>query len=106
LTYQSLISLATPEGRYLFSPEKTLRLKSISHYTKTLLNHKTKLKSVRVLKDFVQMPKPIGFVHSHRTHLVDRQHMYCATPEGNVPGKDSFVAGANPGMKKGIMKAI
>jgi two-component system, LytTR family, response regulator len=103
---QSIITLATAEGRYFFNPGEIVRLEASSNYTKIYFSNKTKMISAKVLKEFVQMLEPYGFVRTHRTHLVNRQHILCVTPEGNIIMKDASVAEISRRMKSGVMKTL
>jgi two-component system, LytTR family, response regulator len=102
----SILSLATSEGRYFFNPEEIVRLEASSNYTKIYFSNKTKMVSAKVLKEFVPMLEPFGFVRTHRTHLVNRRHIVCVTPEGNIIMKDSSVAEISRRMKSGVMKTL
>jgi len=62
--------------------------------------------TAKVLKEFVELLEPFGFVRTHRTHLVNRQHILCVTPDGNVIMKDSSVAEISRRMKSGVMKVL
>jgi len=52
------------------------------------------------------MLQPFGFLRTHRTHLVNRKHILCITPEGNIIMKDSSVAEISRRMKSGVMKVL
>jgi two-component system LytT family response regulator len=105
-TYPSTIPLATAEGYFFFNPEEIIRLEASSNYTRIYFTNKTKLVSAKVLKEFVQMLQPFGFLRTHRTHLVNRKHILCITPEGNIIMKDSSVAEISRRMKSGVMKVL
>lgn len=102
----STITLATAEGRYFFQPEEIVRLEASSNYTKIYFSNKTKMVTAKVLKDFATLLEPFGFVRTHRTHLVNRRHILCVTPEGNIIMKDASVAEISRRMKSGVMKAL
>jgi two-component system, LytTR family, response regulator len=106
MTTAATISLTTSEGRYFFSPDEIVRLEASSNYTRIYFSNKTKLISAKVLKEFVQLLEPFGFVRTHRTHLVNRQHILCITPDGAIIMKDSSVAEVSRRMKSGVMKVL
>lgn len=62
--------------------------------------------SAKVLKDFAIMLEPLGFVRTHRTHLVNRMYILCVTPEGNIIMKDASVAAISRRMKSGVIKFL
>jgi two-component system, LytTR family, response regulator len=106
MTSTSTITLATSGGKYFFNPDEIVRLEASSNYTKIYFSNKTKLVTAKVLKEFVILLEPFGFVRTHRTHLVNRQHILCVTPQGNVIMKDSSVAEISRRMKSVVMKVL
>ena len=64
-----------------------------------------KMITAKVLKEFEEMLEPFGFVRTHRTHLVNRQHILCITTD-NIIMKDASVAGISRRMKSGVMKIL
>lgn len=103
---QPSISFTTAEGKYFFSPEEIVRLEASSNYTKIYFSNKTKMITAKVLKEFVSLLEPLGFVRTHRTHLVNRKHILCVTPSGSIIMKDASVAEISRRMKSGVMKVL
>ena len=103
---ESKLALSTSKGMYLFSPAEILRLEASSNYTYIYFTNKTKLLAAKVLKDFEELLEPFGFVRTHRTHLVNRQHILCVTANGNIIMKDASVAEISRRMKSGVMKVL
>lgn len=99
-------SINTSEGRHFFNPVDIIRLEASSNYTKIYFSDHTKMISAKVLKEYEAMLEPLGFVRTHRTHLVNRQHIVCVTPEGNIIMKDASVAEISRRMKRGVMKLL
>ena len=83
-----------------------MRLEASSNYTKIYFSNRTRMISAKVLKEFVAMLEPFGFLRTHRTHLVNRQHILCVTPEGTIIMKDASVAEISRRMKSGVMKTL
>jgi two-component system, LytTR family, response regulator len=106
MTTNSTITFATTEGRFFFSTEEIVRLEASSNYTKIYFSNKTKMISAKVLKEFVTMLEPLGFVRTHRTHLVNPQHVLYITADGNIIMKDASVAEISRRMKSGVMKVL
>ena len=102
----STISIGTSEGKYFFKPEEIIRLEASSNYTNIYFSNKKKMITAKVLKEFEEMLEPFGFVRTHRTHLVNRQHILCVTHDNNIIMKDSSVAGISRRMKTGVMKIL
>ena len=105
-TIHSTLSIATSQGRYFFSPEEIVRLEASSNYTNIYFTNKKKMLSAKVLKEFEQMLEPFGFVRTHRTHLVNRQHILYITRDRNIIMKDASVAEISRRMKSGVMKVL
>ena len=105
MTANSTITLATAQGRFFFNPEEIIRLEASSNYTRIFFTNKTKILSAKVLKEFALMLEPFGFLRIHRTHLVNRQHIYCVT-KGKVIMKDASEAEISRRMKNGIMSQL
>jgi two-component system LytT family response regulator len=102
---ENKLAVSTSKGMYLFSPAEILRLEASSNYTYIYFTNKTKLLAAKVLKDFEELLEPFGFVRTHRTHLVNKQHILCVT-EGNIIMKDASVAEISRRMKSGVMKVL
>jgi two-component system LytT family response regulator len=102
----SPIIIATSEGRYFFNPEEIVRLEASSNYTNIYFSNKKKMITAKVLKEFELMLEPFGFVRTHRTHLVNRQHILCVTPDNNIIMRDSSVAGISRRMKSSVLRTL
>ncbi len=100
------ITLATSKGHYFFNPAEIVRLEASSNYTRIFFTNNTKLLCAKVLKEFVEMLEPFGFLRTHRTHLVNRIHILCVTPEGNIIMKDKSVAEISRRMKSSVMRSL
>ena len=101
----STIMLNTASGRYFFSPAEIIRLEASSNYTKIFFSNKSKIISSKVLKDFAAMLEPMGFLRTHRTHLINRQYIHCITSEGIVM-KDASVAEISRRQKREVLRAL
>ncbi len=100
------ISIATAAGMFFFSPSEIVRLEASSNYTNIYFTNKKKMLTSKVLKDFAALLEPMGFVRTHRTHLVNRQHIAFVSREGNVVMKDASVAEISRRMKGNVMKVL
>lgn len=106
LQQPATITLVTAEGNYFFSPDEIVRLEASSNYTKIFFSNQSKMIIAKVLKEFAEMLQPFGFVRTHRTHLINRQHILCITREGHIIMKDASVAEISRRMKSGVMKVL
>ncbi|MGC4104133.1 LytR/AlgR family response regulator transcription factor [Ferruginibacter sp.] len=106
ITANNKLVFKTSNGIFFFSPDEIVRLEANSSYTNIYFSNKKKLVAARVLKEFEQLLKPFGFVRTHRTHLVNRQHILCVTREGNIIMKDASVAEISRRMKSGVLQEL
>ena len=99
-------AINTSKGMYFFSPTEILRLEASSNYTYLYFTDHSKLLVSKVLKDFVPILTPFGFLRTHRTHLVNRQYIVCVTANGNIKMKDNSVAEISRRMKREVMQTL
>lgn len=102
----STISFATSDGLHFFNPHEIVRLEAISNYTKIYFANNKKLVSSKVLKTYVKMLEPFGFVRTHRTHLVKRHHIVTVTSHDVIIMKDASVASISRRMRGQVMKQL
>ena len=100
------ITITTAEGKYFFSPEEIIRLEASSNYTRIYFTGRTKMVTAKVLKEFEEMLEPYGFIRTHRTHLVNKQHILYIKNNGSIVMKDSSVAEISRRMKTGVMQVL
>jgi two-component system, LytTR family, response regulator len=94
------------EGVYHLPLQQIVRLKASSNYTEIYLSNKKKIVTAKVLKRFAAELAPLGFVRTHRTHLVNKMHIRCVQTNGVVRMNDDSCAGISRRMKTGVLKAI
>ena len=102
----SRLRVATSEGTFFFYPDEIIRLEASSNYTYIYFTNRAKLFTAKVLKDFASMLEPLGFVRTHRTHLVNRLHIAYVSPDGKVMMKDSSTAEVSRRLKGGVMRVL
>lgn len=100
------ITVATTAGHFFFSPEEIVRLEACSNYTNIYFTNKKKMLTSRVLKDFAEILEPMGFVRTHRTHLVNKQHIAFVSNNGNIVMKDESTAEISRRMKSNVLKVL
>lgn len=102
----SSISIISSGARHFFSPSDIVRLEAHSNYTNIYFTDKKKILSAKLLKDFVRMLEPFGFVRTHRTHLVNRQHILYITTDGKIIMNDASVAVVSRRMRGQLMRML
>jgi two-component system, LytTR family, response regulator len=100
------ITIATTNGYFFFSPQEIVRLEACSNYTNIYFTNKKKMLTSKVLKEFAAVLEPMGFVRTHRTHLVNKQHIAFVSHNGNVVMKNESVAEISRRMRSGVMKLL
>lgn len=105
-SHNTKIALATCKGTCFFMPADIIRLEASSNYTNIYFTNNTHLLSSKVLKLFVEMLKPYGFIRTHRAHLVNKQHISFVGVNGNIVMQDSSTAEISRRKKGEIMKAL
>ncbi len=105
-TNRPLLPLMTAQGTYYLCPDEIIRLKASSNYTTIYFEGNKKLVSAKVLKDFDQLLAPFGFLRTHRTHLVNRQHISRVIPGGHIIMRDASVAEISRRQRSRIIKTL
>ena len=100
------ISIATTAGLFFFNAAEIVRLEACSNYTNIYFTNKKKMLTSKVLKDYAAILEPLGFVRTHRTHLVNKQHIAFVSNSGNIVMKDESVAEISRRMKSNVMKVL
>lgn len=103
---QNKITIATAAGIFFFSPEEIVRLEACSNYTNIYFSNKKKMLTSKVLKEFAAVLEPMGFVRTHRTHLINRQHIAFVSSSGTVVMNDESKAEISRRMKSSVMKTL
>lgn len=100
------IIIATPDGRYFFQPEEIVRLEASSNYTNIFFTNKKKMVSAKVLKDYETMLEPLGFLRTHRSHLVNKRYIQYIDSQGHILMKDASTAEISRRKKKVVMGVL
>lgn len=100
------LTVATTEGTFFFQPEEIVRLEASSNYTYIHFTNRARMFTARVLKDFASHLEPLGFIRTHRTHLVNPLHITHVSPDGRVVMKDDSFAEISRRMKTQVMRKL
>jgi two-component system LytT family response regulator len=103
---QNRIALATGKGTRFFLPGDIVRLEASSNYTNIYFTNNTQLLTAKVLKEFARMLAPFGFIRTHRSHLVNRQHILFVDINGNIVMQDQSRAEISRRKKVVVMKEL
>jgi len=100
------LTVATTEGTFFFQPGEIVRLEASSNYTYIHFTNRATLFTARVLKDFASHLEPMGFIRTHRTHLVNRDYIKQISPDGKVMMLDASTAEISRRMKSEVMRKL
>jgi two-component system, LytTR family, response regulator len=102
----SKIALHTLNGTYFLDPGDIVRLEASSNYTNIFFTNKTRLLTSKVLKEFAIVLEPLGFIRTHRSHLVNPHHILFVEAGGNIVMQDLSIAEIARRRKRNIMKTL
>jgi len=100
------IFISTAAGHFFFNPQEIVRMEAKSNYTNIYFTNKRKMLTSKVLKEFAAVLEPLGFLRTHRTHLVNKQHIAFVSNSVNIVMKDESIAEVSRRMKSGVMKVL
>jgi two-component system, LytTR family, response regulator len=100
------LAVVTCKGTSFYSLEEIVRLQASGNYTNIYFINKKKILTAKVMKEFVTILEPLGFVKTHRSHLVNRQHISEVNAAGNIIMEDASIAAISRRMKSSVLKAL
>ena len=100
------LMVGTAEGTFFFHPEDIVRLEASSNYTYIYFTNRAKMVASKVLKEFAMALEPVGFVRTHRTHLLNRNHISHVRPDGKVMMRDDSTAEVSRRLKGKVMRTL
>ena len=106
LTPVNKLMVSTLEGLFFLSPDDIIRLEASSNYTHIFFTNRKPLLLSRVLKDFTGILEPLGFLRTHRSHLVNRQHISSIDAGGHIIMYDASRAEISRRKKSEVLKCL
>lgn len=100
------ISIPTNSGVYFFHAEEIIRMEASSNYTCIYFTNRAPLVMAKILGDYEAMLAAHGFVRTHRSHLVNKNHIRFIDGAGNIVMRDTSRAEIARRKKKEVMKAL
>jgi two-component system, LytTR family, response regulator len=104
LTKQLIVNLS--EGTFYIDVHTIIRLEAKSNYTWIYLSNRSPLLSSCVLKTYDQQLQPYGFVRTHRSHLINRQHISSISNTGIVSLTEGSSIAVSKRKKSKVMKQL
>lgn len=106
ITPANKLMVSAMEGLFFFNPEEIIRLEASSNYTQIFFTNRRPLLLAKVLKDFSGVLEPLGFLRTHRSHLVNRRHILQVDATGNIIMLDASKAEISRRKKNEVLKTL
>jgi two-component system LytT family response regulator len=100
------LPVATAEGLYFFKSDEIVRLEASSNYTYIHFTNRRPLLIAKVLGDYEELLSSLGFIRTHRSHLVNRKHILFIDSEGNIIMQDESKAEISRRKKKDVIRQL
>lgn len=99
-------ALPTNLGKKHFAIQQIIRLESDSNYTYVHFSDRKPLLVARVLREFEVLLKPMGFIRTHRSHLINKHHITGLDAEGFISLSDDSRAAISRRKRKIVINEI
>lgn len=83
------LAVATSEGLYFFHAGEIVRLEASSNYTYIHFTNRKPMLIAKVLGEYEELLSNVGFVRTHRSHLVNRQYITFIDGKGKIVMEDN-----------------
>jgi len=83
-----LISFPYKGGMHLFSPDQIIRIEGDSNYSIIHTIGHRPIIMAKVLRAYEAMLTPFGFLRTHKSHLINPEHVEHITQKGIIRMKD------------------
>jgi two-component system LytT family response regulator len=93
-------------GYYRFAPEQIIRLESDSNYTYIHTTSRKPILMATVLSVYENMLQPFGFIRTHRSHLVNAQHISMIDPVGEITMNDHSKVEISRRKRKNVVRYL
>ena len=96
----------TNKGSRFYAPGQIVRLESESNYTLVHFIDAKPVLVAKVLHEFESILKPMGFVRTHRSHLVNLDHVIGWCTDGGIQLTDNSIAAVSRRKRKEVLKEM
>jgi two-component system LytT family response regulator len=93
-------------GIHFFKPEQIIRLEADSNYTYIHLKGQKPILMAKVLAAYEVLLQPFGFIRTHRSHLVNKQHIMHVDQQGVIVMDDESTAVISRSKRKEVFIAL
>ena len=99
-------ALPTNFGKEFYAPDQIIRLESESNYTYVYFKDRKPLLVAKVLREFEVLLKPMGFIRTHRSHLVNKTCIVGVDTFGWICLTDESKAAISRRKRKEVIREI
>jgi hypothetical protein len=100
------LPIATTEGTYFINTADIIRFEASSNYTYIYFTNRKPMLVAKLLGDYESLLEAIGFVRTHRSHLVNQRHILFIDGAGNLIMQDDSVAEISRRKKKEVLQTL
>ena len=100
------LTVNSSEGIFFFSTDDIIRLEASSNYTQIFFTNRRPLLLAKVLKDFAGILEPLGFLRTHRSHLVNKRQILQIDNTGNILMHDASRAEISRRKKSEVLRTL
>ncbi len=100
------LPVATAEGLYFFKSDEIVRLEASSNYTYIHFTNRRPLLIAKILRDYDELLSSLGFVRTHRSHLVNKKYITFIDGEGNIIMQDESKAEISRRKRKAVLNQL
>ena len=103
---QSSVSFPYKGGIHSFLPDQIIRLEADSNYTYIYFSNHRPILMAKVLRDYQRLLEPFGFIRTHNSHLVNKQHISGVDINGDIIMDDHSKAEISRRKRSEVMLSI
>ena len=100
------VSFPYKGGIHFFSPDQIIRLESDSNYTYIYLIDHKRILMAKVLAAYEALLEPFGFIRTHRSHLINKQHILHVDRDGKIIMDDLSKAGLSRRKRREVFSLL
>lgn len=102
----SLLIFPYKGGYYRFAPEQIIRLESDSNYTYIHTRGNKPILMAKVLSAYESMLRPFGFIRTHRSHLINANHISGIDQSGDITMNDASTVEISRRKRKDVVRYL
>jgi len=93
-------------GIHCFQPDQIIRLQADNNYTCIFFSNHKPILMAKVLCGYQRLLEPFGFIRTHRSHLINKQHISAVLFNGDIIMDDKSKAEISRRKRKEVFYAL